>query len=167
MPSIGNPVQRGRLVVAAALCVASVTLGAAPALAVVVSPPSIVKSFSGATVPLNGSVTLTFTITNPNGATDLTGVDFNDNLPSNLIIANPDSLNGSCDPGVITTAPSNINLVGGTILAGSSCQFSVDVLAVGTGAAVNTTDPSRPTRAARATRRPRRSPSSPPRRSST
>jgi len=108
---------------------------------IVVSPPTIVKSFSAANVGLNLSTTLTFTITNPNGATDLTGVSFNDNMPAGLIIANPDSLTGTCDPGVITTAPSNINLVGATILAGSSCTFSVDVLAVAAGAQVNTTDP--------------------------
>jgi uncharacterized repeat protein (TIGR01451 family) len=112
-----------------------------PGYAIVVSPPAITKSFSAAQVGLNQSVTLTFTITNPNGATDLTGVSFNDNLPAGIIIANPDSMVGSCDPGVITTAPSNINLVGGTILAGSSCTFSVDVLAIDTGTQVNTTDP--------------------------
>jgi uncharacterized repeat protein (TIGR01451 family) len=105
------------------------------------SPPTIVKSFSTATVGLNLSTTLTFTITNPNPATDLTGVSFNDNMPAGLIIANPDSLNGSCDPGVITTAPNNINLVDAVILANSSCTFSIDVLAVATGDQVNTTDP--------------------------
>jgi uncharacterized repeat protein (TIGR01451 family) len=113
----------------------------APGFAVVVSPPTIVKSFSAATVGLNNSVTLTFTVTNPNPATDLTGVGFNDNMPAGLIIANPDSMTGSCDPGVITTAPNNINLVGATILASSSCTFSIDVLAVATGDQVNTTDP--------------------------
>ncbi|MBZ5521731.1 MAG: DUF11 domain-containing protein [Acidobacteriia bacterium] len=111
------------------------------AVLIVVSPPSITKSFSAATAPLNTSVTLTFTITNPNGATDLTGVSFNDTLPSGLIIANPDSLVGTCDPGVITPAVTSINLVGGTILAGSSCTFSIDVLAIAGGTQVNTTDP--------------------------
>jgi uncharacterized repeat protein (TIGR01451 family) len=105
------------------------------------SPPTVVKSFSTATVGLNLSTTLTFTITNPNPATDLTGVNLNDNMPAGLIIANPDSLNGSCDPGVITTAPNNINLVDAVILANSSCTFSIDVLAVATGDQVNTTDP--------------------------
>jgi len=108
---------------------------------IVVAPPSIVKSFSAATAPLGTSVTLTFTITNPNGATDLTGVSVNDTLPSGLIIANPDSLTGTCDPGVITPSVTSINLVGGTILAGSSCTFSIDVLAIAGGTQVNTTDP--------------------------
>ena len=104
------------------------------------SPPTIAKSFSAPTVGLNSSVTLTFTISNPNPATDLTGVSFNDNIPAGLIIANPDSMTGSCDPGVITPSVNNINLVGATILAGSSCTFSIDVLAVAVGTQVNTTD---------------------------
>src|SRR6266571_1162482 len=119
----------------------SLMICAWPGFAIVVSPPAVTKSFSAAQVGLNQSVTLTFTITNPNGATDLTGVNLNDNLPAGIIIANPDSMVGSCDPGVITTAPSNINLVGGTILASSSCTFSIDVLAIATGTQVNTTDP--------------------------
>lgn len=119
----------------------SLIICAWPGFAIVVSPPAVTKSFSAAQVGLNQSATLTFTITNPNGATDLTGVNLNDNLPAGLIIANPDSLVGTCDPGVITTAPNNINLVGGTVLAGSSCTFSVDVLAIDTGTQVNTTDP--------------------------
>jgi uncharacterized repeat protein (TIGR01451 family) len=124
-----------------AFCGAATRFSFTKVYAIVVSPPSIVKSFSAASAPLNTSVTLTFTITNPNGATDLTGVSFNDNLPAGLIIANPDSLTGTCDPGVITPAVTNINLVGGTILAGSSCTFSVDVLAIAGGTQVNTTDP--------------------------
>lgn len=111
------------------------------AMGVAQSPPTIVKSFSAATVGLNESVTLTFTISNPNPAVDLTGVSFNDNLPSGLIIANPDSMTGSCDPGVISPNVTNINLVGATILANDSCTFSIDVLAQATGTQVNTTDP--------------------------
>jgi uncharacterized repeat protein (TIGR01451 family) len=103
------------------------------------SPPTIAKSFSAPTVGLNSSVTLTFTITNPNPATDLTGIGFNDNIPAGLIIANPDSMTGSCDPGVISTAPDNINMVGAVVLANSSCTFSIDVLTVTTGNK-NTTD---------------------------
>lgn len=131
------PVSRMKQMIFAVCMMAFMCTGLAQAQ----SPPTIVKSFSAATVGLNSSVTLTFTITNPNGATDLTGVSFNDNLPAGLIIANPDSLTGTCDPGVITPAVTSINLVGGTILAGSSCTFSVDVLAVSVGTQVNTTDP--------------------------
>jgi uncharacterized repeat protein (TIGR01451 family) len=63
------------------------------------SPPTIAKSFNAPTVGLNSSVTLTFTISNPNPATDLTGVSFNDNIPAGLIIANPDSMTGQLRSG--------------------------------------------------------------------
>lgn len=112
---------------------------AGPALAQ--SPPTIVKSFSAPTVGINESVTLTFTITNPNPATDLTGVGFNDNMPAGLIIANPDSVGGTCDTSLVTTFATSINMVGATILANTSCTISVDVLATATGDQVNTTDP--------------------------
>jgi uncharacterized repeat protein (TIGR01451 family) len=120
---------------------ATILLLLCTAAGVAQSPPTIVKSFSAATVGLNESVTLTFTISNPNPAVDLTGVNFNDNLPSGLIIANPDSMTGSCDPGIITTSVTNINLVGATVLANDSCTFSIDVLAQTVGTQVNTTDP--------------------------
>src|SRR5947199_2355117 len=112
------------------------------------SPPTITKAFSAASVPKNGSVTMTFTITNPNPATDLTGVAFNDTLPSGLIIANPDSLTpdpvlGFCDStgttGVITPTVNSISLNGGQIPANATCTFSIDVLATSGGDQVNTT----------------------------
>jgi uncharacterized repeat protein (TIGR01451 family) len=105
------------------------------------SPPTIAKSFSAATVSLNGSVTLTFTLTNQNPATDLTGVSFSDDMPAGLLIANPDSLSGTCDTSVVTLSPTNISLVGAVLLANSSCTLSIDVLAITAGDQVNTTDP--------------------------
>lgn len=105
------------------------------------SPPTIAKSFSAATVGLNGSVTLTFTLTNPNPATDLTGVTFSDDMPAGLLIANPDSLGGTCDTSVVTLTPTNISLVGAVLLANNSCTLSIDVLATAAGDQVNTTGP--------------------------
>ena len=121
-----------------------------PAMVWAQSPPTISKAFGAANIPVNGSTTLTFTITNPNPATDLTNVSFNDNLPAGLIIANPDSLTpdpvlGDCDPtgttGVITPGVTNISLSGGQIPANATCTFSIDVLATSGGDQVNTTDP--------------------------
>ena len=48
----------------------------------VVSPPSIVKAFGAATIPLNGSTSLTFNLTNPNLGVTLTGLAFTDSLPA-------------------------------------------------------------------------------------
>jgi uncharacterized repeat protein (TIGR01451 family) len=103
------------------------------------SPPTLTKAFSSPTVGVNGSVTLTFTLTNPNPATDLTGVSFSDDMPAGLLIANPDSLGGTCDTSVVTLSPTNISMVGTVLLANSSCTLSIDVLATATGDQVNTT----------------------------
>jgi uncharacterized repeat protein (TIGR01451 family) len=103
------------------------------------SPPTIAKSFSAATVGLNSSATLTFTLTNPNPATDLTGVSFSDDMPAGLLIANPDSLGGTCDTSVVTLSPTNISMVGTVLLANSSCTLSIDVLATAAGDQINTT----------------------------
>ena len=50
----------------------------------VVAPPTIGKAFTAASVPLNGTTKLTFTITNPNGTVALTGIGFTDNLPAGI-----------------------------------------------------------------------------------
>jgi len=103
------------------------------------SPPTISKAFSAANVGLNQSVTLTFTLTNPNPATDLTGVSFSDDMPAGLLISNPDSLGGTCDTSVVTLSSTNISLVGTVLPANSSCTLSIDVLATAAGDQVNTT----------------------------
>ena len=53
----------------------------------VAAPPTITASFSPAIIPVNGTSVLTFTITNPNPTTTLTGVGFTDVLPSGLRVA--------------------------------------------------------------------------------
>src|SRR5438309_9078151 len=118
------------------LCLTSLTF---TGLAQAQSPPTLTKTFSSPTVGLNGSVTLTFTLTNPNPATDLTGVSFGDDMPAGLLIANPDSLGGTCDTSVVTLSPTNISMVGTVLLANSSCMLSIDVLATAAGDQVNTT----------------------------
>gem|GEM_PF-740140 len=109
----------------------------------VIGPPSIAKAFGAASINLNAQTTLTFTITNPNATVALTGVGFGDTLPAGLAVANPNGLTGSCGAGTITTGTvsgfSVVNLSGGTIAAGGSCTFSVNVVGVTGGHKVNTT----------------------------
>jgi hypothetical protein len=109
----------------------------------VIGPPSIAKAFGAASIPLNGTTTLTFTITNPNATVPLNGVGFGDTLPAGLAVANPNGLTGSCGTGTITTGSvsgfSVVNLSGGTIAAGGSCTFSVNVVGQSGGHKVNTT----------------------------
>jgi hypothetical protein len=109
----------------------------------VIGPPSIAKAFGAASINLNGTTTLSFTITNPNATVALTGVGFGDTLPAGLTVATPNGLTGSCGAGTITTGTvsgfSVVNLSGGTIAAGSSCTFSVNVVGTSGGHKVNTT----------------------------
>ena len=93
----------------------------------VIGPPSIAKAFGAASINLNGTTTLIFTITNPNATVALTGVGFGDTLPAGLTIANPNGLTGSCGAGTITTGTvsgfSVVNLSGGTISGGRLLHF--------------------------------------------
>jgi fimbrial isopeptide formation D2 family protein/uncharacterized repeat protein (TIGR01451 family) len=107
----------------------------------VVAPPVIIKAFGAASIPLNGSTSLSFTIQNNNTTVALTGVAFSDTLPAGLIISTPNGLTGTCGAGTITaTAGTNvISLSGGTIAASSSCTFSVNVTGTAAGQQNNTT----------------------------
>jgi fimbrial isopeptide formation D2 family protein/uncharacterized repeat protein (TIGR01451 family) len=109
----------------------------------VIGPPSIAKAFGATAINLNGTTTLSFTITNPNATVALTGVAFGDTLPAGITVANPNGLTGSCGAGTITTGSisgfSVVNLSGGTIAAGGSCTFSVNVVGTTGGHKINTT----------------------------
>ncbi|MFC7550241.1 ice-binding family protein [Plantactinospora sp. GCM10030261] len=117
---------------------ASVTVGAE-----VVAPPTIAKAFDDATIPVGGTTSLGFTLTNPNVDTPLTGVGFSDALPEGLVVATPNGLTGSCGGGTIaaTAGGGSISLTGATLPAGGSCTFSVTVTATTSGTKVNTSGP--------------------------
>ena len=96
----------------------------------VTAPATIGKSFGAASIPFNGTTSLSFTITQPAvAAVTLTDAAFTDSLPSGLSVATPNGLTGSCGGGTITAVPGSgsVTLSGGTVAAGSSCTFSVNV----------------------------------------
>ena len=104
------------------------------------SPPNIQKAFGALTIPLNGTTSLSFTITNPN-ASSLSGISFTDALPSGLAVATPNGLIGSCGGGLITANPADtsISLSGAALAANDSCTFSANVMGIAAGTQVNTT----------------------------
>src|SRR5258706_561605 len=129
-------------------------------------PPTLVKSFSPSKIAPGGTTTLTFTITNPNAATILTGISFTDTFPSVLTVTltNPNTtttLTGlaftdtlpaglvvpistvvanTCG-GTVTTTPNSISLSGGALAPGASCTITATVAATGAaiGLLTNTT----------------------------
>lgn len=111
-------------------------------LTVTGSSPTLTKAFGAATIPVFSNTTLTFTVTNPNGAGGtLTGLAFTDTLPPGLQLATPNGLTGSCGGGTITAVAgsNNMSLSGATLAAGASCTFAVNVAGTTVGAKVNVT----------------------------
>ena len=94
----------------------------------VIDPPSITKTFGAATIPLNGTTSLSFSISNTNVNSTLSGIAFTDSLPAGLVVATPSSLTGACG-GTATATPGSgsVSLSGGTLTAGTSCTISLNV----------------------------------------
>ena len=106
------------------------------------APPSIAKAFSPNAIPVGSVSTLSFTITNPNAGSSLTGVAFNDPFPAGLqVAATPNVMTSGC--GSPTFAPvagdTLLTFSGGAIAASGTCTVSVAVTATTGGTKVNTT----------------------------
>ena len=108
---------------------------------IIFSPkPTIDKAFSVATIPINGTSTLSFIITN-NTAAAITGMSFSDTYPANLVNAATPNVTNSCG-GTVTAAAGggSLSLAGGGITtAGATCSISVDVTSATAGDYANTT----------------------------
>jgi arabinogalactan endo-1,4-beta-galactosidase len=104
-------------------------------------PPAIAKVFGAPSVSLNGTTSLTFSLSNPNAAISLSGVGFTDAFPSGLTVASPSGLAGSCGGGTITAAAgsNSVSLSGASLAAGASCTFAVNVVGTTAGAQNNVT----------------------------
>jgi uncharacterized repeat protein (TIGR01451 family) len=99
--------------------------------------PTFTKSFSPSTTSVGVPVTLSFTITNNSGI-QLTGLNFADNLPAGLLVANPSNLTNTC--GGTPNAPpggASIALSGGTLAANATCTVTVQVVASAPGTYTN------------------------------
>jgi uncharacterized repeat protein (TIGR01451 family) len=107
----------------------------------VLSAPIISKTFGAASIPLNGSTSLSFTVQNNNAGTPLSGIGFTDTFPAGLVISNPTGQTGTCGAGTITAiAGANfVSLAGATLASNSSCTFSVNITGIATGAQNNVT----------------------------
>src|SRR5208283_1810962 len=95
----------------------------------VLGPPTITKSFGAATIPVGGTTSLSFTVTNPNSSGALTGINFTDTLTGGLVVASPNGVSGACNGGTVTavSGSTSISLTGGKRNAGLSCTVTVNV----------------------------------------
>ncbi|MCP5074556.1 MAG: autotransporter outer membrane beta-barrel domain-containing protein [Rhodobacteraceae bacterium] len=97
--------------------------------------PVYSKSFAPTSIVEGAVSTHTYTIDNSAIGLDVTGLNFNDDLPPNLTVAATPNASTTCGAGVVTAASGAtvIDLAGGTVLAGATCEVSVDVTAPSKG----------------------------------
>ncbi|MBN1814561.1 MAG: hypothetical protein JXA14_22165 [Anaerolineae bacterium] len=107
----------------------------------IVPPPSFSKSFAPDSIGLGGSSTLTFAIDNTASVLAASNLDFTDNLPTGVVVANPPNGSTTCTGGTLTAMAGAgvISYTGGTVAAGTSCIVQVNVTGTSVGAHVNTT----------------------------
>ena len=117
---------------------------ATSATVTVLAVPVIAKSFAGPIGP-GRTATLTFTLTNPNAGTALSGVAFADTFPTApaamVVAAAPNATTSGC--GAPTFAPAgsaaSVAFSAGTIAASGTCTVAVDVTVPSVGTYNNTT----------------------------
>src|SRR5260370_2941275 len=88
----------------------------------------LTKAFGADSIPLNGTTSLTFTISNPESRA-MTGVGLSDDLPAGLVVSTPNGLTGSYGGGSVTAAAgsNSILLSGASVAPGASCNFTLNV----------------------------------------
>jgi uncharacterized repeat protein (TIGR01451 family) len=101
------------------------------------SPPVIASSFNPTNILVGATSSLTFTITNTNAGTALTGIGFTDTLPAGTTVASANS--AVCGGTLLFSTPPTISLSGASIPPHDQCQFSVTVTGATAGSKVNTT----------------------------
>lgn len=103
--------------------------------------PTISKAFSVATIPVDGTATLSFIITN-NTPAAITGMEFTDTYPVDLVNAATPGVTNTCG-GTITAVAGAGSLSlsdGGIVAVGGTCAISVDVTSATMGDYANTSD---------------------------
>lgn len=103
-------------------------------------PPVFSKAFNPDTIAVNRVSTLTFTVDNSASMAAASGLDFTDNLPAGMVVADPANVVNSLG-GTVTAVPGSsvIALSGGTVSDGFLGTLSVAVVGQTVGSLVNTT----------------------------
>ncbi|THB78879.1 MAG: IPTL-CTERM sorting domain-containing protein, partial [Desulfobacteraceae bacterium] len=103
-------------------------------------PPGFSKQFSPSTMAYGGTSTLTFTIDNSASIVNATSLDFTDNLPAGVVVADPTNASTTCSGGTVTAAmgTGTISYTGGTGNTGTTCTVQADVTSITSGTHNNT-----------------------------
>jgi len=106
----------------------------------VLAAPQIAKSFDVSSMPVGGVAILTFTLSNPNASTALSGVAFTDNFPSGLVVDTPNGVVNQCGGTFSAVAgAATVALSGASLAANGNCTVALRVSATTTGVLENTT----------------------------
>jgi len=111
-----------------------------------VMPPVLIKAFGSASIPLNGTTSLTFAVSNPNETMGLANMSFTDVLPNGLQLATPPNVGGSCitaRQGSVTARSGghSITLLSLRLGQAESCVITVDVIGVQAGTQTSASSP--------------------------
>jgi hypothetical protein len=103
--------------------------------------PTITKSFSPATIGINGVSTLSITIANASdNPASLTGISLTDTYPTGVVNTTPASSSTTCSGGSVLAlaGTTSATLSGATLAPGASCTITVSVTASTIGNYTNT-----------------------------
>jgi uncharacterized repeat protein (TIGR01451 family) len=103
--------------------------------------PSVSKGFAPATMLPGATSTLTITLGNTNPFIVTLTSDMVDTLPTNLVLATPATVGGTCDPINVTATAAGSTVTyksGGSIPANVGCTITVPVTSTHTGIYTNT-----------------------------
>jgi hypothetical protein len=107
---------------------------------VVKDPPTIMKSFTPAQIPVGSTSVLRLTLTNPNASLTLSDVAVTDPLPMGVAVHSTPGVMTTCTGTISATAGGNtISLMGGTLAGGAACIIDVTVVGNTFGVKTNTT----------------------------
>jgi predicted outer membrane repeat protein len=105
----------------------------------VLANPTVGLAFAPSAISTNGITTLTYTLSNPNAATALSGIQFTNTMPSQLAVAADPFLGGSCTTSFFSATPGSqtITVQGVTLPASGSCTLTVNVTSATNGEWLN------------------------------
>ncbi|MFC3194022.1 beta strand repeat-containing protein [Marinicella sediminis] len=102
--------------------------------------PLFAKVFAPDQVGVGQASILTFSVDNSASALSADNLDFTDNLPAGMVVANPANASISCTGGTLTANPGAtvITYTGGSVAAGASCTIQANVTTNTGGVFTNT-----------------------------